>query len=142
MDSLSFTRFSHTGRSTRLSLKQDAENSHRLKDPSSCLLTITLSNSFLPHLPQSLVTTNLLFISQMSREQNRTDASSQPGLSARRSAQSSRVPGSSLPLLSVSRGVDGPPLFHHSPAEGPPGCFQVGAITDKAAVEICVLVFV
>lgn len=72
------------GRSTRLSLKQDAENSHRLKDPSSCLLTITLSNSFLPHLPQSLVTTNLLFISQMSREQNRTDASSQPGLSAQR----------------------------------------------------------
>lgn len=72
------------GRSTRLSLKQDAENSHRLKDPSSCLLTITLSNSFLPHLPQSLVTTNLLFLSQMSREQNRTDASSQPGLAAQR----------------------------------------------------------
>lgn len=134
------------GRSTRLSLKQDAENSHRLKDPSSCLLTITLSNSFLPHRPQSLVTTNLLFISQMSREQNRTDASSQPGLSAQRAIPEIRAvvarTGFVPPLLSVSRGVDGPPLFHHSPAEGPPGCFQVGAITDKAAVEICVLVFV
>ena len=41
----------------------------------------------------------------------------------------------------IFHGMDTPPLFSHSPVQGPLGCFQFLAITNKAAINILRQIF-